>query len=82
MAELYLHLNDPNGVKNLRIVLYDPKTHREKTLSVLESDKKEPLFIISNEISCFIALGGSRNNGPVTACTPGSRCRPWRRSSR
>lgn len=44
MAELYANLNDPNRVKGLRIVVYDPKAKADKTQSAMDSDKKDSLF--------------------------------------
>ena len=44
MAELYNHLNDPNRVQSLRLMVYDPKTRTAKLASLMESGQKDGMF--------------------------------------
>jgi hypothetical protein len=44
LAEFRRYLNDPVLVKGLRVVIYDPKTHSEKAVPVLESEARHSLF--------------------------------------
>jgi hypothetical protein len=43
MVELHRYLNDPVLAKGLRAIEFDPKTHSEKTVPVLESDNRSAL---------------------------------------
>jgi hypothetical protein len=44
LAEFRRYLNDPVLVKGLRVVIYDPQTHSEKAVPVLESEARHSLF--------------------------------------